>query len=318
VLFPEFCARVWRKASAGELFIGPDVDRRFYMSSDPVSDVLNPQVIADAIRGKQIAAAIPLNQIVAITTPIDAGAYIAFYLTDESTEYTMRRVGEGAEVPTARLTGGDHAIRVRKYGRRLLGTYETFRRMPLDRFALHLGLLAVKTEADKVTTALDVIENGDGNAGTTPTSYNLTALDGDAVAGTMTTTGFLAWKMKWTSPYYLTTVLTREGDALQLLQLQLANALPFWAFPAGTFGQVKVINNGFNSGVGLGWMDTITNRYLVGIDNRFAIEMVVEAGASLTETNKIISTQFNELVITESLAFCVLDANANKRMNVNA
>jgi hypothetical protein len=308
-LLPEFIARQWRAVSGV----------RFYASSSPVSDVLYPAFIQEQARMKKIAPAIPLSVLVAVNTSIDSSVYQAFYLTDSSDEYTMMRVAEGAEVPTAELTGGDHAIRLKKYGRRLLGSYETFRRMQIDRFALHIGLLAVKAESDKVATAIDVIVNGDGNTGTTPTNYNLTALDSDATAGTLTLKAFLAWKMKWTNPYLCNVVLARESDALQVLLLNMGSAnVPFLQI-AGSFGigGVTPINSGLGP-VQLGWTSAAPANKLVGIDNRFSLEMVTEVGANLTETDKIISRQMNEIVITETVGFCVFDANANKTLTINA
>lgn len=316
-LFPEFINRVWRKASLGGF--GPEVQHRFYASSEPVSDVLYPPFIQRLVRQKQIAPAIPLAELVAIVTNIDSGVYKAFYLTDASDEYTMRRVAEGAEVPTAKLTGGDHTINLKKYGRRLLGSYETFRRMQIDRFALHIALLAVKAEADKVSTVIDVIVNGDGNSGTAATNHDLTDLDGDAVAGTLTLKGYLNWLMQWTNPYRCNTVLARAADALQVLLLNMGSANVPYFMLAGNFGigGVTPLNNTLD-GVRIGWTSDAPSLKLVGIDNRFAVEMVTEVGASITETDKIIRQQMNEIAITETVGFCILDANANKTLDINA
>ncbi len=308
-LLPEFMARKWREASGA----------RFYASSSPVSDVLYPAFIQEQARAKQIAPAIPLSAIVAVTTPIDSGVYQAFYLTDNAAEYTMKRVAEGAEVPTAELTGGDHTVRLKKYGRRLLGSYETFRRMRIDRFALHLQLLAVKAGSDKVDTAIDVLVNGDGNSGTTPTNYNLTTLDTGAVATSLTLKAYLAWRMKWANPYICNVVIGQESDVLQLLLLNMGSAnVPFFTL-AGAFGIGGVTP--INSGLGptqVGWSSSAPSLKLVGIDNRFALEMVTEAGATLTETDKIIREQKNEIVMTETVGFCVFDVNASKTLDINA
>jgi len=310
-LAQEFIARQWRAASLG--------GERFYASSNPVSEVLYPAFIQNALRAKQIAPAIPLSALVATTTPISGDVYKAFYLTDNSAEYTMKRVSEGAEVPTAELTGGDHTITLRKYGRRLLGGYEAFRRMQIDRFVLHLQLLAVQAESDKVATALDVIVNGDGNSGTTPTNSNLTALDTAAIAGTLTLKGFLAWKMKWANPYLCNVVIGREADVLQVLLLNIGSAnVPFLSIASAFgFGGVTPINSGLGA-VQIGWTSDAPSLKLVGIDSRFAVEMLTEVGASMTETDKIVSSQKNEIVMTEVVGFCIVDANANKTLDINA
>lgn len=313
-LLSEYIARQWRKVS-----MDPEFAARFYASNSPVSDVLYPAYIQNVVRQKQIAPAIPLSALVAITTPIDSGVYQAFYLTDSQDERRMRRVAEGAEVPTAILTGSDHTIHVKKYGRRLEGSYETFRRMNIDRFALHLQLLAVQAESDKVATAIDVIVNGDGNSGTAATNSNLTALDGDAVAGTLTLKGFLAWGMLWNNPYTCTTTIAQSSDMLQLMLLNLGSSnTPFVSLQGRQgFGTLNPINPIYGS-VDIGWTADAPANKLMGIDRRFGIEMVTEIGATLTETDKLVGQQLNEIVMTESIGFCIFDTNVNRTLTINA
>lgn len=321
-LFPEFVARVWRSIGLPETRVPgfPGLEKRFYMSSSPISDVLHPDYVSTVVRQKQIAPAIPLSEIVAITTPIDSGVYKAFYLTDDQDERRMRRVAEGAEVPTAKLTGGDHSINVKKYGRRLLGTYEVFRRMRIDRFALHVALLATQAEVDKVKTGIDVLINGDGNTSTAATNYNISTLDADWSSGdNPTLKGYLAWRMKWTSPYYCNVVLAREADILNLLMCNAGTANVLFGQVAGMFGIGGVTPIGAQLGPArVGWEDQCTADKWLGIDNRFALEMVTEIGATLTETNKIISTQWNEIVMTESVGFCIFDSQSNRTLTLNA
>lgn len=315
-LFPEFVNRTWRAAALGSF--SPE-QTRFYQSSAPISDVLYPAAISNLIRQKQIASAIPLSALIAYVNSIDSATYVAHYLTDDSDERTMKRVAEGTEVPTAVLTGSDHTIRLRKYGRRLKISYEAVRRSPIDRLALHLALLAAQAEADKVNTAIDVAINGDGNGSTAATNSNLTAMDTAAVAGTLTLKGYLNWLMQWANPYNCNVILGRAADVLQALLLNVGSAnVPFFQL-VGNFqiGGLSPINPGLGNKA-IGWTTAVTDRYFLGIDSRFGLEMVMEAGATLTETDRIISSQFNEIVVTESLGFAVFDPNANKTLAINA
>jgi hypothetical protein len=319
ILFPEYIARTWRGVSYGSQDTPPMNQQRFYASSAPISDVLAPAYINTLIHQKQIQPAIPLSSLIAITTPIDAGIYKAFYLTEDATERGMVRVGEGAEVPTARLTGGDHAIGVNKYGRRLLGTYEMFRRMRIDRFALHISLLAIQSEVDKVKTVIDVLINGDGNAGTAATNYNLTAIDTKATAGTPTVKGYLGWRMKWANPYNCGIVLGNEEHILELLTMNAGTANIMFGQLQGMFGigGLTPLSNQL-AGAQVGWDAQVSDNMWLGVDPRFAIEMVTEIGSTITETNRIISAQFNEIVMTESVGFAVFDQAATKTLTLNA
>lgn len=317
-LLPEYVARVWRKTVSDGWSV--DQGQRFYASSDPVSDVMYPAYIQATARQKMIAPAIPLALLVAITTPIDSGVYKSFYLTDDETERRMVRVGEGATVPTVKLTGGDHSIDVRKYGRCLEGSYETFRRMRIDRFALHIALLAVQTEVDKVKTGIDVLINGDGNASTSATSYNKTTLDTGIAAGDpISAKAYLAWLMKWGNPYNCQVILAQESNALDLFLVNAGSANVLLGQLNGIYGMGGLRPVSDQMGYKLvGWESQVTANTLLGVDTRFALEMVQEIGASLTETDMIISQQFRQIVMTESVGFCVMDQNASKLMVTNA
>jgi hypothetical protein len=317
-LFPEFMYRLWRKAALRGF--SPDLQQRFYMSSEPVSDVLYPSFIQGVARQKQIEPAIPLSELVATVTNVEGSrTYDAFYLTDDSDEYTERRVAEGAEVPFSKLTGGDHTIALKKYGRGLEGSYEIFQYMKIDRFALHIALLAVKAEADKVDTVIDLIVGGDGNANTQAENHDLSEMDDTATKGKLELKGWLNWLMQWDSPYFCNTVLGQNANILQVLMLNMGSAnVPYFTL-AGNFGigGVTPLNRTLG-GVRLGWTPSAPSQKLIGLDNRFGVEMLTQVSSSLTETNRLVRRQVNEIVFTEMVGFCVLDVNANKTLRLDA
>lgn len=328
ILFPEFCSRVWRSAgngyvsSSGERLYRPPLTERerFYASTSPISDVLYPDLISDIVRQKQIAPTLPLSMLVAITTPCDSGVYKAFRLTDDQDERRMRRVAEGTEVPTAILTGADVAINMKKYGRQLMGSYETFRRMAIDRFAIHIALLAIQAEADKVTTAIDVIVNGDGNANTAATNTNISTIQTGWVAGDdPNAEAYLRWRMLWQNPYVNNIIVARETNVVKLAFVNVGSANVVLGQLNGVFGIGGIELVGPQIGpVMVGWDSTSPANAWVGIDNRFAVEQVVEIGSELTETDKLITSQFNIIVFTESLGWAIFDPNATRTLTLNA
>ena len=195
------------------------------------------------------------------------------------------RVAEGAELPRAKLVGSEHTIRLYKYGRILEITYEAMRRMRIDMAALHVQRIAIQSQIDKLATIIDVLVNGDGNAGTAATSYNLTTLDSAAVAGTLTLKGYLAWKLKFINPYTLTTALAQDAMALQLMLLNTGSAnIPLVTIqqPSG-FGQFTPINPELGDNVRLGITADAPASKILGFDDRFAVERVTEIGANIQE-----------------------------------
>ena len=314
-LVPEFLRRTWTRAATGK----PASTRGIFASNDgALGGWEHPyQDAQDARTEKQLSPAIPLDALVALSTGIGSDAYRAFYLDNtDSAKLRLGRVNEGATVPEVKLVGGDNTITLKKYGRSLRATYEQLRRMPLDKISLIIQQLAVQSETDKVADALDVVINGDGN-NNAASSYNLTALDTGATAGTLTLKGWLAFKLKFASPYMVTAAIVQEETALQLLMLNTGSANTPLAGVTGVGGFTQ-INAGLRDNVALGWTSDAPALKIVGIDTRMAIEHVFEIGADITEVERFTNNQTETLTMTELDGFAVLDKFATKILDVNA
>jgi hypothetical protein len=316
MLMPELVSRMWRQAQ------GYRTNQRSGYSSDDaaVGTLSHPWVDDGSPRVAKLSPPIPIGELVAITTPIRGDAYRGFYLTDTTAQERTVRVGEYADIPGAQLTGSDQTVRLSKFGRSLKASYEVLRRMRIDMLALHISRLAIQTEVDKVAAALDIIVNGDGNANTAATNYNLTTLDAAAVAGTLTLKGYLAFKMKFANYYTMTTALVQEAVSLQMLLLNLGSAnVPMVGLQGQTgLGAFRQINPSLADGTALGWTADAPALKIVGIDSRLALEYVTEIGADITEVERWASRQTEVLVMSEVDGFKVFDAGAAKTLNVNA
>lgn len=322
-LVPEWVAWQYRQARfTGQADPGIRANS-VYMTDDeilntwvrPYSDQPTPRKLT-----RNLTPAIPLAELVALTTPIDSDAYRVFYLVDDDTETREVRVAEGTNIPKAYLSDGEYTIRLQKYGRALEITYEALRRFRIDKIAYFLQRLAIVTEADKVTKVIDVIQSGDGNANTDAATFNLTTLDSSTSAGTLTLKGWLAFKLKFKNPYMLTTVLVNDATALAMWLLQPASP----GFPLGTatsgagFGSFRPINPGLSDAVAMGVTDDAPSLKIVGLDNRLAIERIFEIGSNIQEVQRWAMKQTQELVFTETEGFAVLDRDAAKILDINA
>lgn len=312
-LYTEFFARQWRKVAYGQ--------RAVYLSSDGTPGSWQ-RPYADAQQARwdfQLAPAIPLSELIAITTPIEGQDYRSFYLTYSAEQLRTFRLGESAEIPIAKLSDAERTIQLRKFGRGLKASYEQMRRMRVDKLALQIATMSVQAEVDKVAAALYVLVNGDGNSNTTPTNYNLTTLDTDAQAGTLTLKGWLAFKMKFANPYILTTGLMTEAVALQLALLNVGSAnVPLANFNAG--GQVQALTpiNQTSDNVRYGWTSEAPASTIVGFDRRFALEQVTEIGGEIAEMERFITNQTEVMTMTEMDGYAVMDANATKTLTISA
>lgn len=289
---------------------------RFYTGDNPDSLVLFPEFISRTIRAVALQPNI-LDAVVGMTTGITGSdLYRAFYLTDDADSRTLRRVSQGAEIPTATLTGGDHTITLKKYGRRLLGTYEVFRHMAIDRFAFHLMQIGQQAMIDKAATAIDIAINGDGNTSTAATTVTLSSVDA-AAGGKVTGKGWLGFGIKFNEPYKATTIVAEKTRIVELMLANVGSANLTMAqlaavmqqnsgvnqldFPEPIFGAVRVYGRD---------LAALSNKVLA-LDRNNAIEMITELGTSITETDKIISRQFNEIVVSEVVGFAVLTVGGN-------
>jgi hypothetical protein len=313
-LMMEWAQRIFRRATMPQT-------RALYASADqPVGSVLFPYVSAAQARYQQIAPTIPLNEIVALTTPIVGDAYRAFYLTQDAPSQRFVRVAQGAEVPVVKLVGADHTVRLHKYGRALDATYEMLRRQRIDLVGLHIARIAIQAEIDRVAAGISVMVAGDGNSGTAATNFNLSALDAAAILPNPTIKAYLTFKLKWLNPYVMTHVLVQSdvGVALQLLNTGTANIpLARIQVPLG-LGEFQIINPQLADRVRFGVTADAPASTVLGFDARFALERVVEIGSDITEVDRFISRQTNRIVISVVEGFVTLDPFAVKTLTLTA
>lgn len=312
VLFSEFFARKWREVS---------FRRDLYLSTDDLpGSWARPYSEAQSPRWDfQLAPAVPLTELVAITTPIEGQDYRSFYMTYDATQLRKFRVGESADIPIAKLADAERTIQLKKYGRGLEASYEQLRRMRVDKLALQIAYMAIQSEIDKVDAALSVIINGDGNSGTSPTTHNLTTLDSAASAGTLTLKGWIAFKLKFANPYMVSCALMQEAVALQLLLLNSGSAnLPLQGYNFG--GQVQGLApiNMTSDAVRYGWLSSAPSLKIVGFDKRFGLERVTEIGGEIEEMDRFIRNQTQVITMSEVEGYAIMDGNAAKILDVNA
>lgn len=313
-LLGEFFARNWRKISM------PNERAILLSNTGTAGSFERPYADAMMVRPSQeVEAAIPLSELVAITTPIDSDSYRSYYMTYNAEQLRAFRVGESADIPIATIAGSEHTIRLKKYGRGLRASYEELRRMRVDKLAYHIQWMAVQSEVDKVAAALTVLINGDGNSGTAATTHDLTDLDAAASAGTLSLKGWLSYKMKFAQPYRVTTVLLQEAVALQLALLNTGSAnIPLSGANLGSLGTGLTPINQFADGVRYGWTSEAPALKIVGFDNRRALERVTEIGSEIAEMERYITNQTQVMVMSEVEGYAILDANATRILDVNA
>ena len=265
----------------------------------------------------QLEPAIPLSELVAVTTPIRGTDYRSVYATYDAAALRMYRVGESADIPVTTLALSDRNIRLHKYGRGLRASYEELRTMRVDKLAWWIRWAAIQSEIDKVAAALTVLVSGDGNSNTAATEYELTTLDPDATSGELTLKAWLAFRLQFAPPYMMTTAIAQIDETLQLILLNSGSGnVPLAGLNLAGIGNSLTPINTTADGIRYGWTTEAPDGYIVGFDRRFALEHVVEIGSEISETERYISNQTQLVTFTETSAFAVLDPAATKTLDL--
>lgn len=108
-------------------------------------------------------------------------AYIDMTTPENKKNARKSRVAEGADLPLARITVGESAIKLFKYGRAVEQTYEALMEMRVNMLNKTLDMIGNDVTNQEVEAAIDVALNGDGNnnaaksIGTTTTKNKITA-----------------------------------------------------------------------------------------------------------------------------------------------
>jgi hypothetical protein len=290
------------------------------MTGSPLSDVLWPDALDPAMRFQELEPSL-LSTFVGRTRMIDSDTFKAFYLDDATVEADarMKRVTEYGEIPTMKIVGSDHTINAYKYGRRLQASYESMRRMSLDLISWAIQYIAAKADNDKFLTALDVLLNGDGNSGTAATNTNGSTYDGGA-GGALTLKMWLGWGMIWSRPHRLNVVVGQNAGIVDLLLLNAgsANLPPSEAVRIpGAVGDISLARPIYGGIVAVN-DSTMTANKLLGFDNRYSLEMVLEAGADIVEFDRIAQRQYEEVMISEVVGFDIMTLGQNKVLSYTA
>lgn len=323
----EFASRIWRQATGREpvsaMAAGPILEARATLLSGDAAlgTIANAWEDASEIRAKRLTPPIRVSELVARETSIDGDAYRSLYITDDfgNDAYRMKRVAEGAEIPTTTLVSGEHTIRIHKFGRALRSTYEQLRRQRLDRIAFIIARMALQAEVDKASIVLNTIVNGDGNANTSATVLALTSLDGAASAGTLTLKGWLTFKLRFTNAYRANALLAQEASFLQLALLPIAtgNNAPL-LLQANALGGLEPMDDLLSNRLRYGITADAPSLKLVALDTTQAIERISEVGGQVSEVERFIGNQTQLFTFTETEGYAVVDPNASKILNINA
>lgn len=276
---------------------GSDTIEKFFATTD--SAALFPEYVSRAVNAGREEADM-LGDIVATVTKIDGMDYRSCTSSLSDDDKSLKRVAEGAFIPTTEIKTSDHLVRLHKRGRMLVASYEALRFQRIDLFTVTLKQIGAYIARTQMADAVDVILNGDGNqngcGSVTPAS-----------AGSLSYADLINM---WSSlaPFELNTVLASTPAMTDLLTMsEMKDAVAGLNFQ----GSGKMITP---LGANLIHTTALNGKNMIGLDKNCALEMVV-AGDVAVDYDKLIDRQLEKASISCIAGFAKIYNGAAKKLS---
>jgi hypothetical protein len=230
-----------------------------------------------------------LARLVANTTTAATNRYTPFHIdTTDTAKFSLRPIGEGAEIPALIVTEQTHAVVVKDFGLALKASYKALRYRTTSQFRVLLWYIGFRMQTDKIGMIVDVIINGDGNS-------NAASVINAATSGSLTYADLVNLWANF-SPYEMNTLVCHINSLKSILTMtEFKDPLVGYRFQqAGDLFSPL--------GASLVRCDDVPTDFVIGLDNRFAIEEVITQPL-MVEYDKIIEQRFEEAVISESVTY---------------
>ncbi len=273
-----------------------DTVEKFFQTSN--SSALFPEYVSRAVQ-QGIEEADVLSDIVATVTNIDGLDYRSITSAPTTDEKSLKKVAEGAEIPTTTVRTNDHLVKLHKRGRMLVSSYEALRFQRIDLFTVTLKQIGAYIARAQLKDAVSTIILGDGNSNPCPT-YTTATQGAISYADLIT-----MWEKL--SPYELTTILAPTTAMTGILSLtEMKDAAAGLNFHA-TGKMITPL------GANLIHTSAITVDTFIGLDKNCALEMV-KAGEVTTEYDKLIDRQLERAAITSTAGFAKIFTDASLKL----
>ena len=231
-----------------------------------------------------------LSGLVGSSSRISANRYTPFDINSSAsdTNWSLRPIGDGANVPAVVVTERVNSIDVPDYGLALKASYKALRHRSTAQFKVLLWYIGYRMQVDKLGMLVSVLINGDGND-------NAATVINTASSGTLAYEDLVSF---WAElhPFEMNTMICSKDKVKTILTMsEFKDPLAGFRFQ-GTGELVSPL------GSSLVRSDEVANDLIIGLDKRFAAEEVVTQPLTI-EYDKIIEQKMEEAVISESVAY---------------
>ncbi len=270
---------------------GSSTVEKFFQTSD--SAVLFPEYISRTVR-QGIDEDDILPNLVASTTVIDSMDYRSIYSDATDTDKELRYVAEGNTIPQTNIKTKSTLVQLTKRGRMLVASYEALRYQRLDMFGVMLRQIGSYIQKQQVMDAVGLLVYGDDNENEAP-NYSVGT---SPISGTAGSVGYDQLVEFWSQfdPYTMNTLVCAPDVMTKVLKIpELQNPMAGLNFQ----GTGKM---GTPLGAQIYRTSAVESGMMVGLDNRYALEMV-KCGDVMVEYDKLIDCQLERAAITAIFGF---------------
>ncbi len=271
-----------------------DMLQKFYATSD--STALFPEYVSRAIK-TGIEDTDLLSNVVATTTRIGGMDYRSVVSTPDDSDLKLNDVEEGASIPTTTVQTKENLVSLTKRGRMLVASYEALKFQRLDLFTVMLRQIGSYIAKQQFKDAMNTVINGDGN-------NNAASVIQTAAAGTLAYNDLLNLWYEL-DPYELNTIVAAPDMMLKMLSIEEFKNPQTGINFQGTGKLTSPLGANFIKS------DVLPQGTVIGLDKRFAIEMVIASDVAV-EYDKLIDKQLERAAITCTAGFSKIfdDASA--------
>lgn len=277
---------------------------------------LMPELILREFRaGMMVQEKFSYADCISARIPTKQSTYHPLYTPNQnlSTAQSRRAHGMGGRA-AAELGGGFPRLSIRKRskditvddnGRIIEAAYGVVRDYGFEDFAINVRLCGAQYAAEKLFEVYDMGVSGDGTVGAATDTFNGTA-------GSLAYSDLVRNSTMFDAPFVMDRILAPQQSIENILTMaQFTDPLSGWKFQKdGTLvtpmgAKLKQVNNVTGG--------TATGTVIVTLAKEYAVKEIVLQDLQV-EAEKIIARKFEEAVISEESAFCVIADGALKRI----
>jgi hypothetical protein len=265
-----------------------------FFQSDPNAKWLFPDIVREGVvSGMKRKPVYP--SLIARDERVEGAVYDIPYVNESSREEELRSLAEGAAIPESEISYGDRVVRLAKYGRGVIASYEAIRRMSMDVLRIHLQRIGELLGRRLDGGVAYVLVNGDDSgAPSQPVTLNT------ATRNTWTYGDLVSGFMQLTVAHSFTPTHVLASAELCKTLLGLAEFKE-----AGLFDFAKTGNLPTPLGMRLVPMEGQPEGKLTILDAGYALVKLTEQDL-LVESDKLINQQWDRTYVTTVTALAIL------------